>query len=376
MIHLAKPTLEGKEWEYVKESLDTNWISAKGKFIERFENQLKEATGSKFVIATSSGTAALHLALKVIGIQPEDLVILPDLSFVAAANTIQYLNAEPIFIDIYPNNWQMDLDLLEDFLRNQTIQKEGLTLYKKTQKVIRAILAIHNLGNIGDMQRLQNLAQKYNLKLVEDAAEALGSTYQGKSAGTFGDVATLSFNGNKVVTSGGGGMVLTNNEKIAKKIKHWTYQSKVGEEYWHDEVGYNYAIPNILAAIGVAQMEQMPQFLEKRKQIFQAYQTRLKHIPNLEFMKIDSDVTYNHWLTTILHPKAKEIKAHLAKNQIQTRSLWTPLHQLPFLKGYLFITQNHISDQIFERSLSLPSFSHLMEKEIQKITDLIQQILQ
>lgn len=375
MIHLSKPTLEGKEWQYVKECLNTNWISAKGKFIEKFETQVKELTGAKFAIATSSGTAALHLALRSIGLKSKQHIILPDLSFVAAVNATRYFNTKPIFMDIHPENWQIDLDLLEDFLEKQCFQKDSFTYYKETNKIIPAIVAVHNLGNMGDMKRLQSLAQRYNLKLIEDAAEALGSTSQGQFAGTFGDVATLSFNGNKIVTSGGGGMVLTNNKEIAQKIRHWAHQSKVGEEYWHDETGYNYAMPNVLAAIGTAQMEKLLRFLEQRKQIFQAYQSELQGIPDLEFMKINTETNYNHWLTTILHPEARAIKKYLQRQRIQTRSLWTPLHRLPFLKDYPFVTQNHISDRIFEKSLILPSFSHLTKEEIERISQLIHQAL-
>jgi perosamine synthetase len=266
MLLLSGPNIAGNEWKYVKECLDTGWVSSVGSYVTKFENMLAEYSGCKYGVATSSGTTALHIALMLAGVEREDYVIAPNVTFIASINSIKYTGADPILIDVDPATWQMDLALLEEFLENETDQRGDDLIYINDGRRIKAILPVHVLGNMCDMDRLLLLAEKYNLQVVEDATEALGSYYKGKHSGSFGSMGCFSFNGNKIITTGGGGVIVTNDEELAKKAKHLTTQAKSDPfEYLHDEVGYNYRLVNVLAAMGVGQMELLPSFIKEKK---------------------------------------------------------------------------------------------------------------
>lgn len=270
MIPLSIPNISGNEWQYVKECLDTGWISSVGAYVNRFEEALAEYTGARYAVATMNGTAALHIALKLAGVQPGDLVIVPNITFVASCNAITYAGATPLLIDIDPHTWQMDLDLLEEYLAAHTALNEGekriRPFLRHSGRYIGAIMPVHVLGNMVNMERLMEIAKRYHLPVVEDSTEALGSYYKGKHAGQFGLMGTFSFNGNKIISTGGGGMIVTDDEILAKQAKHLTTTAKVDPfEYRHDAIGYNYRLVNILAAVGVAQMEQLPCFLLRKK---------------------------------------------------------------------------------------------------------------
>ena len=365
MIPLSIPNLAGNEWTYIKECLDTNWVSSVGSYVNKFEESLANFTNAKYAIATSNGTAALHISLLLAGVQQGDFVIAPNITFIATINAIKYCGANPILIDIDPDTWQMDLDLLESFLANNNNPK------------IKALMPVHVLGNMCDMDRLMQIADKYSLIVVEDSTEALGSTHKGKHAGTFGLLGTSSFNGNKIITTGGGGMILTNNETLAKKAKHLTTQAKADPfEYYHDEVGHNYRLVNILAAMGVAQMEQLEGFIQRKKQIAKLYDDALLKIEGITPQKITDGVQANHWLYTVkcggqANHSPKELLAHLNKNGIQARPFWVPMNQLPMFTNDTYVSENNVSDEIYNSCISLPSSSNLTDDEIKTVINTI-----
>jgi aminotransferase in exopolysaccharide biosynthesis len=369
-IPLASPHLAGNEWKYIQDCLETNWITSVGKYIPLFEDKVAEYTQSKYAVAVSSGTAALHLALLAVGVERNDVVLLPNLSFVASVNAIHYCGAEPLLVDVTQDTWQLDATLLENFLEKECTVEENNCFVKSSKKRIKAILPVHILGNVGEMQKILTLAQKYHLAVVEDAAESLGSFYKNTHTGCLSDVGIISFNGNKVVTTGGGGMILTQNEKIAQKVRHWANQSKAdSHEYYHDEVGYNYRLINLLAAIGLAQMEQLEHFLQQKEYIHTFYQQKLSE--KLIFQKILNDVKPNYWLTTVLSSRSKNIQESLEKKGVQTRKLWYPLNRLPMYQNATYVTENDYTWQIYEQSVSLPSGVGLKEEHLKKIVETI-----
>ena len=286
MIPLSVPNIAGNEWKYVKDCLDTGWISSVGSYVTKFEQMVAEFAGAKYGVAAVNGTAALHIALMLSGVKQGDYVILPNLTFVASANSIKYLGAEPLLIDADPNLWQMDLDLLEEFLENETDEKDGRLIYIKDGRYIGAIMPVHILGNMCDMDRFLSIVRKYPLPIVEDSTEALGTTYKGKSAGTFSPLACFSFNGNKIISTGGGGVIVTDDEALAKHAKHITTTAKASsDEYYHDEVGYNYRLVNVLAAIGVGQMELLPSFIKRKRECTAFYKKELAGVGDIRFQQ-------------------------------------------------------------------------------------------
>jgi perosamine synthetase len=364
MIPLSVPNLNGNEWNYIKECLDTNWVSSVGSFVNKFEKELSDFTGSKYAISTVNGTAALHISMLLSGVEQDDYVIVPNITFIASANAIVYLKARPIFIDIDPQTWQMDLGLLEEFLMNHTEVVDSVCYHKQNKKVIRCIMPVHVLGNMCDMDRLMAISKKFALTMVEDATESLGSYYKGKHSGTFGLFGCVSFNGNKIITTGGGGMILTNDEHLAKKAKHITTQAKSDPfEYIHDEIGFNYRLVNILAAMGVAQMEQLPAFLIRKKQLAERYKTELKNIPGFNSQLITPDVSQNNWLLTYRFDRAGELIKYLIDRNIQVRPFWVPMNQLVMFKDDIYYTKNDRSGNVYKNCISLPCSTNLTDEE-------------
>jgi len=285
-IPLCTPAIRGNEWKYVKECLDTTWVSSVGAYVDRFERAVAEAVGTKNAVATSSGTSALHVALLVAGIQSDDEVLVSTLTFIAPANAIRYVGAFPVFVDAEATYWQMDPAKVKDFLENQCHWREGALVNRQTGRRVRAILPVHILGHPVDMDPILELARKYELVVIEDATESLGALYKDKSVGQLGDIACFSFNGNKLITTGGGGMLVTNNERWAQRAKHLTTQAKDNPvEYVHTEIGYNYRLTNIQAAMGVAQMEQLDSFIEVKRSIAKSYDEALGEIPGITSMR-------------------------------------------------------------------------------------------
>jgi perosamine synthetase len=372
MIPLSVPNLSGNEWKYIKECLDTNWVSSVGSFVTLFENKVAEFCGVKKAIATSNGTAALHISLMLAGVKQNDLVILPNITFVAPANAIKYTGADTVLIDVDAATWQMDLDILEEFLKANTSLSQGQCIHKGSGRKIAAIVPVHVLGNMCDMERLVNISQQFSIPVVEDSTEALGSYYKGKHGGSFGLFGCLSFNGNKIITTGGGGMILTNDEEMAKKAKHLTTQAKASaEDYYHDEVGYNYRLVNILAAMGVAQMEQLPGFLERKKEISDNYNKLFKNIQGAMPQQVTDHVTANNWLYTIHLPNQPEVRKHLLANKIEVRPFWVPMNQLPAFKNDLYINTGDVSGKLYSNCLSLPCSTGLTDEEQKQVIGLL-----
>jgi len=372
LIPLTLPHLIGNEWKYVKECLDTAWISSAGSFVGRFEKAVAKYVGSSHGIACVNGTSGLHLALCLLDVSRDDLVILPNLTFVASANAIHYTGAQPLLIDVDPNTWQLDLALLETFLENETTTTLKGVRHKQSGQQIKAVMPVHVLGNMVEMQRLLTIAGRYNLPVIEDASEALGSTMNDKHAGTFGEVGIFSFNGNKIISTGGGGMIVTENEDLARKAKHLSTQAKISsDEYIHDSVGYNYRLVNVLAAIGVAQMEQLPDYVEKKRLIDRFYRTNLQGVGDIAFQKVTPDVTPNCWLFTFQTGKMLELRSFLDKNGIQTRPFWKPMNQLSMYSDCICFGKEEQANTLYSQCISIPSSVGLTQEQMQTVVDSI-----
>ena len=269
MIPLSIPYIFNNEKKYVNECLETGWISSSGNFVNRFENVIADYVGSKHAVACMNGTVGLQISLILSGVNKDDIVIAPNLTFVATINAISYTGATPILFDINQKTWQIDAELIQDWLHDSTLitTKNGkkVTIHKSTGKRISAIIPVHVLGSVCDIEKISSICKKYNIKIIEDSTESLGSHYKKKHTGTFGEFGVFSFNGNKIISTGGGGMIITNNTELAMKAKHITTTAKTDPlHYYHDEIGYNYRLVNILAAIGVGQMENFTEILEKK----------------------------------------------------------------------------------------------------------------
>lgn len=372
MVLLSGPNINGNEWKYVKDCLDTGWVSSVGSYVTDFEKQISNYVGSKYAIATSSGTTALHLSLLLSEVKNNDLVLVTNVTFIATLNAIKYVGASPILIDIDENSWQMDLDLLTDFLDSKTEIRDDVCILKSTSQRIKAIVPVHVLGNMCDMNKLVSICKKYNISIVEDAAESLGSSFEGKHSGTFGELGCFSFNGNKIITSGGGGMIVTNNEELAIRAKHLSTQAKADNfEYYHDAIGYNYRLTNVAAAIGLAQIEQLDNFIKKKHFIKDFYINSLNGLGDIKFQTVDKNVNSNWWLFTINTKNQKTLLKSLNKNRLQSRPFWIPMNQLPMFKNELYITLNDISDKVYNNSLSIPCSTNISNKELSMVVDCI-----
>lgn len=376
MIPLSVPYLNGNEWKYVKDCLDTGWISSAGSYVNQFEEQIASFVGAKYGIACMNGTVGLHIAQLLAGVTSEDYVIAPNVTFIATLNAIKYTGASPILIDVDPNSWQMDLNLLENFLEENVVIREfqGVlqSYHKPTNKRIKAIMPVHVLGNMGEMNKLMEIASKFHLDIIEDSTEALGSYFQKKHAGSFGKFGVFSFNGNKIISTGGGGVIVTNDEELAKKAKHLTTQAKVcSMEYIHDEIGYNYRLVNVLAAIGVAQMEEFPTLLENKRKMDHFYRTQLNGVGDIVFQEVSDDVDANCWLFTFKTKYMRQLLSYLNDNGVQSRPFWMPMNQLEMFKNDIFISNDNQSEQVYASSISIPSSAGISLEEMQTVVSKI-----
>ena len=359
-VPLCEPSLRGREWEYVRECLDSGWVSSVGQYVTRFENDVAARLGARHAIATASGTAALHIALTVAGVAPGDEVLMPTLTFIAPANAVRYLGAWPTFIDVEPDYWQMDVDKLADFLSRDCQWTGGALRNKKTGRRVTAILPVHVLGHPVDMAPLMQLAGQYQLVVVEDATESLGATYQERPVGHLAHVACLSFNGNKIITCGGGGMLVTDNPTWAQRAKYLTTQAKDdGVEYIHQEVGYNYRLTNVQAALGVAQFEQLDAYVDAKRAIAARYVTGLAGVPGITGMREAPWARSVFWMYTVdvdarvSRVTSRSLLRALGGAGIQTRPLWQPLHQSPAHRGSDSV-DCHTAERLYRDALSLP----------------------
>lgn len=364
MIPLSIPNINGNEWQYVKDCLDTGWISSAGSYVTKFEEAIQNYTGAKYAIACMNGTAGLQVSLNLASISNNDIVIAPNLTFVATLNAISYSGAEIVLIDVCESSWQIDVVLLQKWLENNTTTKvvkgKPVTTDNNSGKKIGAIMPVYVLGGFIDIDRLLEISSDYGIPIIEDSTEALGSFKNGKHAGTFGVTGVLSFNGNKIISTGGGGMILTNDKDIANRAKHITTTAKTDPlDYFHDEVGYNYRLVNILAAVGVAQMENFESILKRKKEIDALYRKELKGIGDIKFQNNLSDTDPNCWLFTFRTKKMRSLLNYLNENKIQSRPFWTPMNNLPMFKDLLYVKENDISNNIFKECISIPSSSNL-----------------
>lgn len=377
MIPLCVPELRGNEWQYVQECLDTGWVSSVGAYVDRFESDLAQRVGTKHAIATVNGTSALHIALLVAGVQPNDEVITSDLTFIAPANTIRYVGAYPIFIDAESDYWQMDVNRLAAFLHNDCVYANSEVRNKKTGRRVSAIMPVHILGHPVDMDPLLELAREFNLTVIEDATEGLGTKYKGTSLGHLGHIACFSFNGNKLITTGGGGMIVTDNAEWARRAKYLTTQSKDDPiEYIHKSVGYNYRLPNPLAAMGCAQLEQLDAYIAAKRQTADFYAETLGSISGITPMREASWAFSTYWMYTVLVDadefgmSSRDLLKALGQEGIQTRPLWQPMHQSQVFQDIEHLDCS-VSKELNRTALSLPCSVGLTPQQREKVADTI-----
>lgn len=371
-IPLSEPVLGGNEWQYVKECLDTGWISSVGSFVTQFEKKTAEYTGTRHAVATVNGTAALHTALMAAGVSAGDEVLVSTLTFIASANAIRYIGAHPVLIDVEPKHWQIDPNLVYKFLRDQCTWKQGRLINKQSGRPVRAIMPVHVLGHPVDLAPIMAEARRFNLRVIEDAAESLGATYNGRPVGADGDLVCFSFNGNKMITCGGGGMIVTNSDHAAQRSRYLTTQAKDDPvEYIHHETGYNYRMTNVLAAIGLAQLEQLDAHVNRRREIAAFYQQELD-LPGLTWFRESASARATYWLSTaIVDPAiagvtAVQLRDHLKKNGIQARRLWQPMHQSPAFRDCQSVVTG-VADRLFANCLSFPSSPNLDPDSLNRI---------
>ena len=376
MIPLSVPKIEGNESKYVLDCLNTGWISSAGSYVNQFEDMVAKYAGAKYGVACMNGTVGLHIAQVLLGITKDDHVIAPNITFIATLNAIKYTGAQPILIDVDINNWQMDLGLLEQYLEQNTefkTTKSGTYCFDTTtNKRVRAIMPVHVLGNIGDMDRLLSISKKYHLDIIEDSTEALGATFKNKHAGTFGKIGVFSFNGNKIISTGGGGVIVTDDQAIAKKARHLTTQAKISAmDYIHDEIGYNYRLVNVLAAIGVAQMETFNATLQSKASMDRFYRKHLNNVGDIKFQQIPEGTHPNGWLFTFRTSKMRQLLSYLNSNGVQARPFWMPMNQLEMFKKDIYITNANVSATVYDTSISIPSSTGITNKQLQTVVETI-----
>jgi aminotransferase in exopolysaccharide biosynthesis len=358
---LHEPYFCGNEWNYVKKTLDENYVSSIGSFVNKFEDQIKKFTKSKYAIPVVNGTEALHLSLVACGVKINDEVLVPTITFVGTANAIIYSGATPHFVDSEFETLGIDPLKLEKYLKKITVKKGKFYFNKKTKRKIKAIIPVHVFGNICQIDKILKIAKKYNLIVIEDAAEALGSFFKNRHAGTFGLVGCFSFNGNKIMTTGGGGAIITNNKLLAKKIKHLSTTAKINHrwEYIHDEVGYNFRMPNLNAALGSAQIENLNRFLRSKRKLFLRYAKEFSKVSNIRLIENPEFSKSNNWLNTIFIKdssikKRNKVLSLAKKNRIFLRPVWKPLHALKHLNKMPRMNLDG-AIKIYKSCINLPS---------------------
>ncbi len=367
-IFLSVPHMGGHEKNYVQKAIEDNWVSTVGPNIPGFEHDICQHTNSRHAVALSSATAAIHLALRLLGVGPGDEVLCSTFTFVASANPILYLGAKPVFIESEADTWNMCPDTLLAAINDRL--ERGIKP--------AAIVLVHLYGMPAKLKKIMAIADEFGIPVIEDAAEALGSRYRGHQVGTFGQMGIFSFNGNKIVTTSGGGAIITTDQNLAEKAKFLATQAKDPELYYqHTEMGYNYALSNISAGIGRGQMEVLETRIKQRREVFNYYRSQLKDIEDLEFLAEPKNCFSNRWLTTILLPqshKPGDIIRAMEKENIETRTLWKPMHLQPLYSKDLYFGDG-LSERLFNRGLCLPSSSNLQEEELDKVVRHLRKVL-
>ncbi|MBK9135502.1 MAG: LegC family aminotransferase [Betaproteobacteria bacterium] len=335
-IALHEPEFGGREWDYVKECIDTGWVSSVGSYVDRFERDLSAITGARHAVATANGTAALHICLLLAGVAAGDEVLMPALTFIATANAVSYAQATPHFVDSEERSLGVDARALDAYLGEIAERRDGRTFNRRTGARMRALVVMHVFGHPCDLDALADVAARWGLVLIEDAAESLGASYKGRHTGNVGQLAALSFNGNKVVTTGGGGAVLSNDAALGRRAKHLTTTARVPHRwnFLHDEVGYNYRLPNLNAALGCAQLEQLASFVERKRRLAARYAEAFAGVPGVHVLREPPQTRGNYWLNALVLDEANaarrdDLLAALNDAGYMSRPLWTLMHQLP-----------------------------------------------
>jgi perosamine synthetase len=366
-LPLHEPEFAGREWDYVKDCIDTGWVSSAGVYVDRFESDLAVVTGAKHAVAVVNGTAALHLALLLVGVRPEDEVIVPTLTFVATANAVAYCGAVPHFADASFATLALDADRLDQHLNYILESGGGRKINRLTGRPVAAVVVMHTFGHPAEIEKIIEVCARHDIPLVEDAAEALGSTRRGRHCGTFGTIGTLSFNGNKVVTTGGGGAVLTNDPVIGKRAKHLSTTAKIAHPwlYMHDEIGFNYRLPNINAALGCAQLEQLPRFVAEKRRLAKAYAAAFASIQGVSFVHEPPESCSNYWLNAILLDASESLAMRdsvlerLNDAKLMARPAWTLMHRLAPYMSAPRMADLTVSETIERTLINLPSSPRL-----------------
>jgi len=372
-IPLCVPEIRGNEGPYLKECLDTGWVSSAGPFVTRFEQDMARRLGAGHAVAVATGTAALHLVLLAADVGPDDEVIVPALTFVATANAVRYVGAWPVFLDVDPDHWQLDPAAVASFLREGCEIRDGKTVNRASGRPVKAILPVHLLGHPVDIDPLLDLAREFHLTVIEDATESLGALYRGRPVGRLADAACLSFNGNKLLTTGGGGMILTGRQDWADRTRYLSTQAKDDPvEYLHREIGYNYRLTNLQAAVGCAQLEQIDAFLAAKRAIAGRYQAAFAEMPGFYLQQEAAWATSCWWLPTVRIDPAvagldsRTLMHRLEERRIQTRPLWTPMHRLPPYAGCQ-AWRVTVADALHRDCLSLPSSVGLLPDDQRRV---------
>ncbi|MNS67824.1 putative pyridoxal phosphate-dependent aminotransferase EpsN [compost metagenome] len=357
-IPLHVPVFRGNEKEYVLSTIDSTFVSSVGKFVDKFEELIREYTGAKYAIATTNGTSALHMALMLAGVKQGDLVLTQPLSFIATCNAISYIGAEPLFVDVDKETLGLSPEALREFLKESVEIKAGQAIHKNTGKRIAACVPMHTFGHPSKIDVLIDICQQYNINLVEDAAESLGSTYKNQQTGTFGLLGTYSFNGNKTITCGGGGMIVTNDEHLGKLAKHLTTQAKVAHrwDFVHDHIGFNYRLPNLNAALACAQMEQLDTFIANKRELAESYGNFFAN-HDIQFVSEPRDSKSNYWLNAVLLKDRQERDLFLNYSNdhgVMTRPVWELMNRLPMFANAI-TTDISNAEWIADRLVNIPS---------------------
>jgi pyridoxal phosphate-dependent aminotransferase EpsN len=374
-IYLSPPHMSGNEMTYIQDAFDTNWIAPLGPHVDAFEKELASYVGVNDAAAVSSGTAAIHLALRLLDVKAGDTVFCSSLTFVASANPIVYLGASPVFIDSEPETWNMSPQALEHALYDAA----------KNNKLPKAVIVVNLYGQSAKMDEILAICQKFNIPIIEDAAESLGSTYKGRASGSFGKFGIYSFNGNKIISTSGGGMLVSNEGEELNKARFLATQARdYAVHYQHSQIGYNYRMSNVLAGIGRAQLEVLEERVNARRAIFKKYVQELAHVPGIEFMPELPDTRSNRWLTALTLDEneagisVEALLGALAEQNIEARPVWKPLHMQPLFEGVPFYPHSdneHISEQLFKMGLCLPSGSSMSEDEQMRVIECIKESL-
>jgi len=403
IIPLSVPSIKGNEWKYVKECLDTGWVSSAGKYVELFEKKITEYTGAKYAIACVNGTSALHISLILAGVQPNDEVLVPTITFIAPINAVNYCKAYPIFMDA-DKYYNLDIRKTIEFIRKETKlvndessiesteqknkklkitnHKTPITVNRKTGRKISAIIPVHVFGNAVWLDELDEVCKERNIKIIEDASESIGTRYikgnfTSKHTGTIGELGCLSFNGNKIITTGGGGMILTDNEEYANRAKYLTTQAKDNKlRYIHNEIGYNYRLTNIQAALGVAQLEQLLNYLNIKKKNYEFYKKNIDQIPGLHLAEVPGYAENNYWMYALQIDKniykkdREELMSCLSGHKIQTRPVWYLNHlQKPYKNCQNYKIEKAL--ELLEKTLNIPCSINLKKQDIERILEVL-----